>query len=447
MRNALLLAALAVVLIVSNASWAEDWPQWRGPNRDGQWNAEGIVDTLPDGQLPLEWKFDIGPGYSGPTVAKGRVFVMDRQVDGSRQTERVLCVNSSTGQLLWQHAYPALYTISYKAGPRASVTVDGPLAYAVGAMGHMHCLNVDDGKVLWSRSLAEEFQVDLPIWGIAGSPLIYGDMVIQQVGGPGACYVAFDKQTGREVWRSLDERAGYSSPIVIEQGGQDVLIAWTGESLSGLDPKTGEVFWAHPMPPLKMPIGIATPTVADNQIFVSSFYDGSLMIEVSKDSPESQLVWRARGKDERHTGSATVTLKDQVVREGGPYGVHTMIGNPILKDGLIFAVDSYGEFRCLDALTGKRLWEDQSAVPFNRWATIHMVRHGDRTWMFNEDGELLIAQLSRDGLTIESRCQLIAPTLDQLPRREGVCWSHPAFAEKSIFARNDNQLVKASLAK
>ncbi len=427
---------------------AEDWPQWRGPNRDGVWQTHGIVSELPDGQLPLQWTVEIGAGYSGPTVADGRVYVMDRQTAEGQQTERVLCLDSKTGQRIWTHEYDAPYTISYKAGPRASVTIHDGHAYAVGAMGHFFCLNAQTGEVVWQHVLETEYDVTLPIWGIAASPLIHSGKVIQQVGGAnGACFVAFDKKSGQEIWRSLDEKAGYSSPIVIQQAGQDVLVCWSGESLSGLDPATGKVHWSHEMKPIKMPIGIGTPAVDGELIFVSSFYDGSLMVRAPKDSLDSQLVWRAIGRDEQHTGSNSVQLGNQTIKDGNVYGMHAMIGTSILQNGLIYGVDSYGEFRCLDANTGKRLWEDLTAVPKERWSTIHMVRQGDVTWMFNERGELLITKLMPDKLEILDRCQLIEPTEVQLPQRGGVCWTHPAFAEQSVFVRNDQRIVRASLAK
>ena len=331
---------------------------------------------------------------------------MDRQSEG-KQTERVLCLDSASGKQLWVHEYPAEYTISYKAGPRASVTVEDGLAFAVGAMGHFFCLDAASGAVIWKHDLSEEYQVDLPIWGIAASPLVYHGLVIQQVAGAnGACMVAFEKSTGKEIWRALAERAGYSSPIIIQQANKDVLVCWTGESLSGLDPLSGKVYWSQKMSPTKMPIGICTPSVDGELVYVSSFYDGSLMIRAPRDQLTASEVWRAIGPDEQHT-----------------VALHAMIGTPIVRDGYIYGADSYGEFRCLNALTGQRLWEDLSAVPKNRWATIHMVRQAntDFVWMFNERGELLITKLSPSGLTIVDRCQLIEPTKVQLPQRGGVC--------------------------
>jgi len=408
---------------------AEDWPQWRGPGRDGVWTETDIVKELPQGQLAYAWSADIGPGYSGPTVADGRVYVMDRQPKDRDATERIHCLDSDTGKPLWVVEYPAEYRISYTAGPRASVTIDQGRAYCVGAMGHFHCLDAKTGSVVWKRDLQKDYDIQMPIWGIAASPLIYENLVIQQVCGAGdACMVAFDKVTGKEVWRALKDRGAYSSPILIRQANQEVLVCWTGDSLTGLDPKTGKVFWGHPFPPSRMPIGVGDPVLSGERLFVSSFYDGSLMVSVPKDKVTSEVIWRAVGPDEQHTKS-----------------LHAMIGTSIVQDNLVFGTDSYGEFRCLDAATGERIWEDALAVPRARWATIHMVRQADRVWMFNERGELIIAKLSLEGLQILSRSKLIEPTRDQLGQRGGVCWSHPAYAQKSIFARNDRQLVRVSL--
>lgn len=423
--------AIGSLSLASSGSLAEDWPQWRGPSRDGTWQETDIIDKLPEGQLPYVWSTQIGPGYSGPTVAQGRVYVMDRQPKDREATERIHCLDSQSGKSLWTFEYPAEYRISYTAGPRASVTIDQGKAYCVGAMGHFHCLDAISGEVIWKRDLQKDYDIQMPIWGIAASPLIYGDLVIQQVCGAGdACMVAFDKLTGKEIWRALKDRGAYSSPILIRQADQDVLVCWTGDSLSGLDPKTGSVLWGHPFPPSRMPIGVGDPVLSGEQLFVSSFYDGSLMVRVPKDKVTSEVIWRGVGADEQHTKS-----------------LHAMIGTSIVKDNLVFGTDSYGEFRCLDGLTGERIWEDTKAVPRARWATIHMVRQADRVWMFNERGELLITKLSKEGLEVLSRSKLIEPTRDQLGQRGGVCWSHPAYAEKSIFARNDRQIVRVSLDK
>ena len=422
-------SALVVLAGCIHDCAADDWPQWRGPNRDGVWNEPGLVEKFADKQLKITWRQPVGSGYSGPTVADGRVYVTDRLVEPT-QVERVHAFDAKTGKPLWTHAYNCAYEkVGYTAGPRASVSVDDGRAYALGTMGNLYCLAADTGKVLWSKDCNDEYKIRMPIWGIAASPLIDGDRIIVQIGGEGACLVAFDKRSGQEQWRALDDNASYSAPIIIEQAGRRVLVCWTGDNVVGLDPVSGDVRWKHPFKPAKMVINIATPVLEQNRLFFTSFYDGSLMLALKSDQTAVDQVWRRSGRDEQHTDS-----------------LHSIISTPYLEGDYVYGVDSYGEFRCLDAKTGDRIWESLQPTPKSRWSTIHMVRNGDRMWMFNERGELAIARLSPKGYEEISRTKLIEPTRVQLPQRGGVCWSHPAFANKHVFARNDEELACASLA-
>jgi outer membrane protein assembly factor BamB len=427
-----LAAFVFIVVLLSQTSHADDWPQWRGKNRDGVWRERGIVDRFEEGRVEMVWRRPIGSGYSGPTVADGRVYVTDRLVE-PKQVERVHCFDSKLGAPLWTYTYDCQYTISYDAGPRASVTVDDDRAFALGAMGHLHCFDSWSGAVLWKRDLNRDYAIDasgrMPTWGIAAAPLVYRDLLIVCCGATdGASIVALDKKTGEEEWRALRDRAQYSAPILIEQAGRPVLVCWTGDSVAGLDPRRGEVYWRFPFAPRRMPIGVATPAVDGDRLFVSSFYDGSLLLKLRQDQPDVLPVWRRRGRSEKNTDS-----------------LHCMISTPLILGDYIYGVDSYGELRCLHAETGDRVWEDQTATPRARWSNIHFVRNADRIWMFNERGELIIAELSPQGIREISRAPLLAPTRDQLRQRGGVCWSHPAYADRHIFARNDEEIVCASL--
>jgi outer membrane protein assembly factor BamB len=285
--------------------------------------------------------------------------------------------------------------------------------------------------LLWHSRLNERFQIEIPMWGIAAAPLVYRNLVILHLGGnDGACVVALDAGTGEEVWRALADRGSYSAPIITQQAGQDVVIVWTGDNVAGLDPTDGKVHWTSPMSPSRMVIGISTPVIDQGRLFVTSFYDGAKMVALASDSLTVREAWRFRGPNEQQTEA-----------------LHSIIATPILRDGYIYGVDSYGELRCLDAATGQRVWENKTATPPDRWSNIHMVQNGDLTWMFNELGELIIARLTPAGYEELSRAKLIDPTTNQLDRRgRGVCWAHPAFANRCVFARNDRQLVCASLA-
>ena len=424
-------SVLPTLLILSTSAGslsADDWPQWRGPGRDGVWHETGIVDSFPGPQIKLRWSVPIGPGYSGPTVADGRVYVTDRLVEPT-EVERIHCFDWRTGRTLWTHTYACRYgKVGYQAGPRASVTIDQGRAYALGTMGHLLCLDATDGSLLWQKTPGEDYDIRLPIWGVSAAPLVYGGLLIVQLGAEdGACLVALDKKTGKQQWRALDDNASYSAPIIVEQAGRPVLVCWTGDNVVGVAPASGKVYWKYPIKPWKMVINVPPPVVQGDRIFLSGFYDGAWMLRLKQDELAVEKIWRRRGVNERATDA-----------------LHCMISTPLFEGDYIYGVDSYGQLRCLDAATGDRVWEDLTAVSQARWGTIHMVRNGRRTWMFNEQGELIIGTLSPKGFQEIDRAQLIEPTTKQLSR--GVCWSHPAYANRHVFARNDRELVCASLA-
>ena len=409
---------------------ADDWPQWRGPNRDGVWKETGIIEKFDGENIPIKWSVPIGSGYSGPTVAEGRVYITDR-LTKPKQVERVHCFDWQTGDEIWSYTYDCIYRIEYPVGPRANVTVHQGLAYALGAMGHLHCFDAATGEIKWQKDLNTEYNIEMPIWGIACAPIVEDNLLIVQIGGkPEACIVAFDRNSGEEKWTALEDNASYSAPIIIEQAGKRVLICWTGWNVTALDPQTGELHWKYPIPPTNWEIGIATPIHNDNQLFVTNFYEGAALLKLSTEKLDYELVWHRRGENERKTDA-----------------IQTTMSTPIWIGNFIYGVDSYGELRCIEAETGDRIWEDLTAVPKARWSTIHFTQNGDKIWMFNERGELLITELSPEGLNIISRAKLIKPTRDQLNRRNGVTWAHPAYAYKHVFARNGEELVCADLSK
>lgn len=425
---------LVVLFVIAGFAGADEWHQWRGENRAGVWKETGIIEAFEGSEIPIRWRVPISSGYSGPTVADGRVYVTDKLMK-PKQVERVHCFDWETGDKRWSYTYDCVYKIDYAAGPRATVTVHGGLAYALGAMGHLHCFDAATGEVVWKKDLNTEYNIEMPIWGIASAPLVEGEHLIVQIGGtPEACIVAFDRKTGEEKWKAVDDTASYSAPIIITHAGQRVLICWTGNNIAALDPETGTVHWLYSFPSTRWEIGIATPIFYEGELFFTNFYEGSLLLKFAPNSLDVELGWHRTGKDERHTEA-----------------IQTTMSTPVRVGDYIYGVDSYGELRCIDARNGERIWEDLSAVPTARWSTIHSVKHlaasENRVWMFNERGELLITDLTPEGLNIISRANLINPTRDQLNRRGGVTWAHPAYAYKHVFARNDEELICANLAK
>jgi outer membrane protein assembly factor BamB len=426
-----LIGPLSVFLWVGPGR-ADDWPQWRGPNRDGVWRETGIIQAFARAELPPVWTATIGPGYSGPTVAGDRVFLTDR-VTAPEQQERVLCFDRVTGKPLWTHAYPCVYRdVDYALGPRASVTIADGRAFSLGTMGHAHCLDVADGKVLWARNLAVDFQATINVWGVTAAPLVAGDLVIFQIGGqPDACLVALDVKTGRERWRALDGRASYSPPRMIRIGARDVVLAWTAHWLACLEPTTGKVWWKESYKPRNMILNVPDPILDETgrNVFLTAFYDGAHYYRLKDDLGAPDLLWKRAGASERKTDA-----------------IHSIIMTPVIRDGHVYGIDSYGEMRCLNLANGDRVWEDTSLLANGRWATAHFVQQGDRTWITTEKGEIVIARLTPRGFERLSSASFIAPETKLRGRNHPIAWSHPAYAHRSLFARNDSQLVCISLA-
>lgn len=437
--------SVALSWIVVSVTCADDWPQWLGPQRDGVWRETGIVEKFPAGGLPVRWRAPLGGGYAGPAVAGGRVFVTDRVLpegvsnpanpfasDAIAGKERVVCYNERDGKLLWTHEYECTYTISYPAGPRTTPLVAGGKVYTLGAEGHLCCLDVTSGKAIWSRELKKDYGIKSPHWGFAGHPLIDGQRLICLVGGDGSTVVAFDKDNGKEIWRALTAREpGYCPPMICEAGGQRQLIVWHPEALNSLDPRTGRLYWSEPFT-ARYGLSLATPRKLGDLLFITAFYDGPMMMRLDATKPAATVLWRGASGNEKNTDK-----------------LHSLMSTPFIEDGYIYGVCSYGQFRCLRADTGERVWESMAPAGAadeknKRWANAFLIKNGDRFFLYNEKGDLIIAKLSPRGYDEISRTHLLDPTNTAAGRK--IVWSHPAFANRCVFTRNDKEIICVSLA-
>jgi outer membrane protein assembly factor BamB len=420
-------AFAGLALFAVSTAGADDWPQWGGPQRDIVWRAKGIVKTLPTkGLLPRVWSTPIGEGYSGPAVADGRVFVMDRLK--SESVERVLCLDAANGNILWKYAYRARYTVQYDAGPRMTPLVDGDKVYTIGAQGHMFCLTADSGEVVWKKNFVDDYQTRIPQWGMVASPLVDGNQIITLVGGEdNALVVSFDKSTGAELWRALeDTEPGYAPPMLFTFDGVPQVIVWHPHAVSSLNPANGELYWEIPFE-VNANLCVPAPRQIGNRLFLTSFYNGSRMIEVGPGGKSAKIVWKGNSNSEVRTD-----------------GLHSIMPTPWVNETNIYGICSYGQLRCLDAKTGKRLWETWAATGEGRWWNAFLIPHEDRFFIHNEQGDLIIAELSPAGYKELSRAKLIAPTREVNGRM--TVWSHPAFAMQSVFARNDKEIIRVNLA-
>jgi outer membrane protein assembly factor BamB len=444
------------------AARADDWPQWLGPRRDGVWRETGVVDRFPEGGAKVRWRVPVAGGYAGPAVAGGRVFVTDwipagdgkpapdatgRRVRAGR--ERVHCLNEADGATLWTHEYDCPYGIDYAAGPRTTPVVDGDRVYTYGAEGHLLCLDVATGKEIWSTDLAGGESAPVPYWGMAAHPLIDGERIIVLTARKNGVAVALDKRTGKELWSSLSARGpGYCPPMVFEAAGARQLIVFHPEAVNSLDPETGALHWTVPHGPVENGVSITTPLLFRDKehgdlLLISDAWNGTLVLKLKR--------------GEQGKPAAEVLSQRGGGRSARGEVLHSLMAAPFVRNGHLYGVHAQGQLRCFDVFTGKQKWESLALMKDEEpalWGTSFLVPHEPesgsetagpvRTFIATEQGELILADLSPDGYQEISRARLLTPTNTDAGRP--VIWCQPAFANRSVYWRNDKEIVCASLA-
>lgn len=433
--------SLFATLFAAALASAADWPQWMGPNRDDVWTETGIIEKFPEGGPKVLWRKPINGGFAGPAVANGKVFVTDYlRTSGDEKPaptkrnelkgkERVLCLDAKTGNEVWKHEYDCSYAISYPAGPRCTPTVDNGKVFTLGAMGDLFCLDAATGSVIWSKNLPKSYNAPLPLWGYAGHPLVHKNLLICTAGGKDSAVVAFDKETGNEQWKALDTaEIGYSPPTLIEAGGVTQLLIFHGKSINSLNPDTGRLYWSEPLA-TAFAMAIMAPRKGGDFLFAGGHNGQSLGLKLDATKPAVAKAWR---------GSRTI-------------GLAPVSGTPLVENGVAYGIDGNGVFRAMRIESGERLWstarpvngQDGEGRGANEGATF-VTKNGDRFFIFGENGDLVIAMLSPEKYDEISRAKLLDPVGVGLGRK--VVWSHPAYADRCVFARNDKEIVCASLA-
>jgi outer membrane protein assembly factor BamB len=424
------------ILFLAASARAEDWPQWMGPKRDDVWSETGILDTFPKDGPRVKWRMKIGGGYSGPAVAAGKVYVTDFQGDTAKKefhkekfkgVERVLCLNAEDGKQIWEYKYDCTYTVQYPAGPRCTPTLEGGKVYALGAEGNLVCLDAEKGTLVWNKDFKKDYQAVTPQWGFCSHPLVDGDKLFCIVGGKDSIVVAFDKNTGKEIWKALSAKEpGYCPPTMIEAGGKKQLLIWHSESLNSLNPDSGVPYWSVKLAP-SYGMAIMAPRRHGDFLFAAGNGDQAVCLKLATDKPDVTEVWRGKKSTALYPINST----------------------PFLDDGIIYGVDQPGLLRGVKLETGERLWEASEPVNGKDRAvnsgTAFITKNGDRFFLFNEIGQLIIAKLTPKGYEEVAKAKILDPTGTAFGR--DVVWSHPAFANKCCYARNDSEIVCVDLSK
>jgi outer membrane protein assembly factor BamB len=307
--------------------------------------------------------------------------------------------------------------------------VDNGKVFTLGAMGDLFCLDAAKGSVIWSKNLPKVYDAPLPLWGYAGHPLVYKNLLICMAGGKDSAVVALDKETGKEVWKALNTpEIGYSPPTLIAAGGVTQLLIFHGKGISSLNPDTGQLYWFEPLA-TAYSMAIMAPRKGGDFLFAGGHSGRSLGLKLDAAKPAVTKVWQGS----RDTGLAPVS------------------GTPFVENGVAYGIDGDGIFRAMRVATGERLWGTSKPVNGKdgdergayEGATF-VTKNGDRFFIFGENGDLVIAKLSPEKYDEVSRTRLLDPVGFGLGRK--VVWCHPAYAEKCVFARNDKEMVCASLA-
>lgn len=404
---------------LADAKFAEEpvsdgsnWPAWRGVYRNGVTAAPGLITDWPKQGPEQLWNASAGEGYSAIVVADGRAFTMGR----TGEEEQIICWDAETGKEIWRKGYNAPVTIEYGDGPRSTPAVVEGRIYSVGVGGRLQCRQVEDGALLWEHDLLAEYQAKNLRWGVTFSPLVDGDLVLTMPGGSDAAFVAFDRTTGAEVWKSHSGQAGYASPVALTVGGQRMAVFFTGTSVVGVSTIDGKVHWTYDWR-TSFEVNAATPlaftaTIASGDqpyLFITSGYDqGCALLKLnSNDAGEVSVQRVYEGTSMRGQFSSPVRLGDHA------YGFDE------------------ARLACVDLRTGKARW---TKTGFGRGG---LLRAGEHLIVMGERGNLALIEASPEECKIRTEHKVF---------RGDQCWTMPAYAAGRLYVRNQDKVVCLKVA-
>jgi outer membrane protein assembly factor BamB len=414
------LQAAPLIGISSASAIACDWPQWRGPNRDGLSLETGLLSQWPPNGPRVQWEQPIGRGFSGPVIVQGRVYTMAQYADSngpqspgsSPVYEAVVCWDAETGKELWRFSYPSQYEERMGSGPRSTPAVDGNFVYAVGPTGIFHCLKADTGEKVWRHDLLDAFHAPKPQYGVSFSPLVEGNLVIVLPGGTnGNSVAAFDKQTGNLVWQALDDPIGYSSPIAVTAVGVRQILVLTNTALASLSPEDGTLYWRYPWETTNG-FNIATPIAFENYAFISSAYGkGCALLEITADS--------AGG------------LSAQPVYEHNR--MRNYFASSVCCQGHIYGFDN-SDLVCMDIRSGRIRWRERGIRSLKKGSLLVADGH---LIILGEYGKLALAEATPEGYREKGAFQV----------SQNKCWTVPVLAGGRLYVRDESCLRCLDLRK
>ena len=396
MRTSIL--TLTFVLALGAAEpWTQttDWFQWRGPNRDGISTETGLMKTWPAQGPPLVWRTTgAGIGYSSFAASGGRLYTLG----GRSNREYVIALDAATGKRVWETPLGDLLSNDRGDGPRSTPTLDGDRLYALGGSGDLACIDLKSGKAIWSKNLLREFGGHNIGWGLSESPLVTGDRVLVQAGGPDAAIVAMNKADGKVLWRKHSDEAGYSSAVLAKVGETQQAVFFTGERALGVSVRDGRELWSYSRVANRT-ANVATPVIAGNQVFLSSDYGtGAALLELSPSG--AREVYFTREMRNHHSSSVLI--------DGYLYGFSSSILTAMrLKDGSV-------------------AWRDRSVGKGS------LIFADGRLYLYSEDGVVGLASAAPDGYHEHGRFRIEAGSLPT--------WSHPIITNGRLILRDQDNV-------
>lgn len=379
---------LCSLVFASTLAPAADWPIWRGPTHDG-------ISAEKDWQLPSEpktlWQAEVGLGFSSFVVSGNRVLTTGH-ADGQ---DTVWCLDAVTGSVLWKHSYPAdLGDKYYEGGTSNTPTFDGDKAYHLSRWGDLFCFEAASGKVLWEKNVQKETEANIPDWGFAGAPLVQGNLLILNVGKAG---MAVDKATGKVIWKSEVDSAGYSTPYPITRDGRQLVIVSSADAYSAVQVQDGTPVWSHRWA-TRYGVNASDPILSGDRLFISTGYNkGCTLLKLTASQPEK--IWESK------------VLKNQ-------------FNSSVLLDGYLYGIDgdqnSRCALKCVKLEDGSVAWEEKS-IGFGS-----LMAADSRLIILTEKGELVIAKASSTSFDEVRRIQVLS----------GRCWSAPVLANGRLYVRN-----------
>ncbi len=383
----------------SVSAFTDEWAQWLGPDRNGISSETGILKAWPAEGPQVLWRAVSGDGYSGMSISAGKLYTSF----GVDADEAMVCVDVRTGEELWRYRMDSKFTNQFGHGPRSTPTVDDGLVYNVSASGQLVAVDAGKGTEVWKHNLTKEYGAKIPTWGISTSPLVYGEMLLVDVGGSGNHgFMAFNKKSGKIAWETRTGLPGYSAPITVEVAGVKQALNFTGNSLISVNPETGKQYWSYPWQ-TSYDVNAATPVfIAPDKVFLSSGYDtGGAVLQMSaaNGSVSVKEIWKSRAM--RNHFSTSIYL-----------------------DGHLYGFDE-GTLRCIDATSQEKKWAKRGLGKGSLiYADGHLI-------VLSERGKLVLVEAKPGEYVEKASAQLL----------KGRCWTVPTLVGGRLYIRNQKEML------